>query len=123
MVLRLREFWLVIIGFIMLGLGVALLARSGTGFSFFVFPFFFIGDSGLFIPLVIVSSLMVMILFFWWVNSQFPEDARFLKYQEPQEGVLKIVSQCQFCGSPLPENASFCSSCGSQVEQGLDDTF
>ncbi|MFW9770106.1 MAG: zinc-ribbon domain-containing protein [Candidatus Thorarchaeota archaeon] len=30
---------------------------------------------------------------------------------------------CQVCGSPLPENASFCSACGSSVDRNYHDSF
>ncbi len=110
---------IIILGFIMLGMGVVLLSDSGQG-VFFVFPFFFFGDAG-FVPFAIIFSLMVLLLFFWWANYQYPEDARFKRYQSPRQEFLKVGSQCQFCGSPMPENASFCSSCGNQVEYGFSD--
>jgi len=114
-----RELLLLVLGIIMLGLGMTLLAIFGEG-NFFVFPFFFVGDPGL-VPLMVIFSLAIMILFFWWANNHYPEDARFAKYQSQKEGVLKIGSRCKFCESPVPENAAFCSSCGSQVEYGYSD--
>ncbi len=114
-----RDLLLLVLGFIMLGLGTAFLAIFGEG-GFFVFPFFFFGDPGLF-PVMVIFSLAIMILFFWWANNQYPEDARFAKYQKPKEDVLRIGSLCKLCGSPMPENAAFCSSCGSQVDFGSND--
>ena len=111
---------LLIVGFVMLGIGAALLSNSGEG-VFFVFPFFFSGDTSFLVPSLVIISLAIIMFFFWWSNSQYPEDARFTKYQQPRKGVLKIGSMCQFCGNPLPENAAFCSSCGSQVEHGIND--
>ncbi len=114
-----RELLLLVLGFIMLGIGTALLAIFGEG-GFFVFPFFFFGDPGI-VPLMVILSLGIMILFFWWANNQYPEDARFDKYQGPKEEVLRIGSLCKLCGSPMPENAAFCSSCGSQVDYDFSD--
>ncbi len=114
-----RYLLLLVLGFIMLGLGTAFLAIFGEG-GFFVFPFFFFGDPGLF-PVMVIFSLAIMILFFWWANNQYPEDARFAKYQGPTDEVLRIGSLCKLCRSPMPEKAAFCSSCGSQVEHGFSD--
>jgi hypothetical protein len=116
---------LLIVGFIMLGIGVALLTGSGGG-GFFVFPFFFFsGDTGFLMPVLIIASLVIMMFFFWWANNKYPEDARFTKYQDQINGTLKIGSICQFCGSLLPENAMFCSACGNQVDDGFsnNDSF
>lgn len=114
-----RELLLLVLGFVMVGLGVTLLTIFGEG-GFFVFPFFFVGDPRL-APLMVIFGLAIMILFFWWANNQYPEDARFAKFQSPKEGVMKIDSLCKFCDSPMPENATFCSSCGSKVEYGFSD--
>jgi len=114
-----RELLILGLGFVMLGMGAAVLAIFGEG-GFFVFPFFFFGDLGL-VPFIVIFSLVIMMFFFWWANNQYPEDARFVKYQGPREGFLKIGSPCQFCGSPMPENAAFCSSCGSQKERSFGD--
>ena len=119
--MKIREILLLIVGFVMLGLG-ALLITDATSGGVFVFPFFFVGDAML-APILIIFSLAIMLAFFCWANSQYTEDARFSKYQEPRLGVLRIGSICQVCGNPLPENASFCSACGSGVDQEYSDSF
>jgi hypothetical protein len=111
---KIRELLLLVVGFVMLSLGALLVTNSGSG-GVFVFPFFFFGDPSL-APIIMIFSLVIIAIFFWWANNQYPEDARFSKYQEPRMGVLKIGSMCQVCGNPLPENASFCPSCGSSVD-------
>jgi uncharacterized membrane protein len=111
---KIRELLILVIGLVMLGLGLLLISDSASG-GVFVFPFFFIGDATL-APIMIIVSLTIMVVFFWWANSQFTEDARFSKYQKQRMGVLKIGSMCQVCGNPVPENAAFCSACGSSVD-------
>ena len=105
----------------MLGVGTLLVTDSVSG-GVFVFPFFFVGDATL-APIMIIFSLVIVVAFFCWANSQFISDARFSKYQEPKMGVLRIGSMCQVCGNPLPENASFCTACGSSVEHDYSDSF
>ncbi|MHA2078052.1 MAG: zinc ribbon domain-containing protein [Candidatus Thorarchaeota archaeon] len=119
--MKIRELLLLVVGFIMLGLGALLVTNSGSG-GIFVFPFFFFGDLAL-APIMVIFSLVIIVVFFWWANSNYPEDARFSKYEEPRMGVLKIGSMCQVCGNPLPENASFCSSCGSSLSHGDNESF
>lgn len=119
--MKIRELLLLVVGFVMLGFGALLVTNSISG-GIFVFPFFFFGDPAL-VPIMVIFSLVIIVVFFWWANSNYPEDARFSKYQEPRVGVLKIGSMCQVCGNPLPENASFCSSCGSDVELGGNESY
>ncbi|MGY5865243.1 MAG: zinc ribbon domain-containing protein [Candidatus Thorarchaeota archaeon] len=120
--MKIRELLLLVVGIVMLGLGALLVTNSGSG-GVFVFPFFFFfGDPAL-APIMVIFSLVIIVIFFWWANSNYPEDQRFSKYQEPRVGVLKIGSMCQVCGNPLPENASFCSSCGSSVDLGGNESF
>ncbi|MFW9982915.1 MAG: zinc-ribbon domain-containing protein [Candidatus Thorarchaeota archaeon] len=121
--MEIREISILALGVIMLGIGVAILAIFGDS-GFFVFPFFFVGASGV-IPFFVIFSLTIMVLFFWWANSQYTEDARFVKYTHPREEFLKIGGLCQNCGSPIPQKAAFCSVCGSEVEIDLseDDSF
>jgi hypothetical protein len=109
--------YLITIGFIILGLGVALLDRGGGG-TFFIFPFFFTGDLA---PFLMISTLFIIMMFFWWVNKNWMEDSRFVQSQESRPVYLRVGASCQFCGNPLPENATFCSSCGNSVEQDFGD--
>lgn len=116
---RMSELMLVIVGFIALGLGLVILASSGQG-TFYIFPFFVFSGSGLLASLGLIG-LLFLIMFFFWANNRYPEDARFAKYQIPSRSYLRVGSQCQVCGSPIPENAAFCPSCGSQVESNFSD--
>jgi hypothetical protein len=108
---------LVTIGFIILGIGIALL-NLGEGGTFFIFPFFFAGELA---PVLMISTLFIMMMCFWWVNKSWVDDARFHQTYESRPVYLRVGASCQFCGSPLPENATYCSSCGNSVEQLGDD--
>ena len=115
--MKYRNLYLITIGFIILGLGIALLNRGGSG-TFFIFPFFFVGDLA---PVLVIPMLFVVMMFFWRINKNWMEDARFSEDQEQRPAYLRVGSSCQFCGNPLPENASFCSSCGNTVERDFGD--
>jgi hypothetical protein len=119
--MKMRDLYVITIGFIILGLGIALLNHGGSG-TFFIFPFFVTGDLA---PLLVIPMLFMMMMFFWWINKNWMEDARFAQYSEQKPVYLRVSSSCQFCGSPLPENAVYCSSCGSNVEReyGNNESF
>ena len=112
-----RDLYLITIGFIILGLGVTLLSR-GESITFFIFPFFF---EGYLAPILMVSSLFIVMMFFWWANKNWLDDARFAQSHEPKPTYLRVDSSCQFCGNPLPVKAAFCSSCGNSVERSFED--
>ena len=112
-----RDLIIITVGFIVLGLGVALLNLGENSF-FFVFPFFFAGSLA---PVMIVVTLFMMMMCSWWVNKGWVVDARFASRQESRPVYLRVDSSCQFCGNPLPENAAYCSACGSQVERSLGE--
>jgi len=116
-----RDLFIITIGFIILGLGLALL-NLGNGGTFFIFPFFFTGDFGL---LFMISALFIMMMCFWWVNKNWVGDARFDQFQEPRQVFLRVSALCQQCGSPLPEGAVYCSSCGNPVDRyyGEENSF
>ena len=109
--------YLITIGFIILGLGIALL-NLGESVTFFVFPFFFAGDLA---PVLMISTLFIMLMICWGVNKKWVDDARFDQPHEPRQAYLRVAASCQFCGNPLPENAAFCSSCGNSVNQEFGD--
>lgn len=108
-----RELYIITIGFIILGIGVALL-NLGEDSTFFIFPFFFAGNLA---PVLMISTLFVMMMCFWWVNKNWAEDARFNQSHDQRHAYLRVGASCQFCGNPLPENATYCSSCGNPVDQ------
>lgn len=108
-----RDLYTITIGFIILGLGIALL-NLGEGGTFFIFPFFFAGNLA---PVLMISTLFIMMMCFWWVNKNWAEDERFVQPHKPKSVYLRVGASCQFCGSPLPEDAAYCSSCGNSVER------
>ena len=111
--LQIRDLYIIAIGFIILGLGIALL-NPGESTSFFIFPFFFAGDLA---PFLMLATLFVMMMCFWQVNRSWREDERFLPSQEAGPVFLRVGSKCQFCASPIPENAGYCPMCGNPVER------
>jgi hypothetical protein len=108
-----RDLYTITIGFIILGLGITLL-NLGEGSTFFIFPFFFAGNLA---PVFLISCLFIMMMCFWWVNKNWVEDARFNQSHEQRPAYLRVGASCQFCRNPLPENATYCSSCGNPVDQ------
>ena len=116
-----RNMYLITIGFIILGLGIALL-NLGESVTFFIFPFFFTGNLA---PVITISTLFVMMMVFWWINKNGVDDARFAQSDEPGPAYLRVDASCQFCRNPLPENAALCSSCGNSVERdfGANESF
>ena len=115
--MKLRDLYVITIGFIILGLGIALLNRGGSG-TFIIFPFFFAGNLA---PLLVIPMLFIVMMFFWWINKNWVDDARFAQNHEQKPVFLRVGATCQFCGSPLPENALYCSVCGSHVEHDFGD--
>ncbi|MFX1559495.1 MAG: hypothetical protein ACFFBL_02795 [Promethearchaeota archaeon] len=107
-----RDLFIITIGFIILGLGLALL-DFGEGSTFFVFPFLFGGNLA---PVLMLSTLFIMMMCFWWINKNWTEDARFLQSHGSRATYLRVSSSCPLCGAPLPENADYCFSCGNPVD-------
>ena len=108
-----RDLYQITIGFILVGLGLALL-NQGSGGTFFIFPFFFTGDLA---PYLMIATLFVMMMCFWWVNKNWEEDARFEKSFGQEQTFLRVGASCRFCGNPLPENAVYCPYCGNNVKE------
>ena len=108
-----RDLYIITIGFIILGLGVALLSL-GEDTTFFIFPFFFAGNLA---PLLMLSFLFITMMCFWWVNKNWTDDARFKQSRDPKPVYLRVSTSCQLCGSPLPQDAAYCFSCGNPVER------
>lgn len=111
--MQIRDLYVIVIGFIILGLGIALL-NPGGGTSFFIFPFFFAGGLA---PVLMLATLFLMMMCFWQVNRSWREDERFLQSHETGPAYLRVGSRCQFCDSPIPENAGYCPACGNPVER------
>jgi hypothetical protein len=106
-----RELFVITLGFIILGIGMALLSL-GEDTTFFIFPFFFAGDLA---PIFMIVTLFIIMIFCWKINSSWNSDARFTNFQGQKQHYIRIGSLCHVCGTPLPENAAFCSSCGASV--------
>jgi len=115
--LKNKDLFIVTIGFIILGLGIALL-NLGESSTFFIFPFFFAGNLA---PILVIPVLFIMMMFFWWVNKNYADHARLTQSHELRPVYLRTFSTCQFCGNPLPEKAVFCSYCGNTVERNSED--
>jgi len=107
-----RDLYKITIGFILVGLGLALL-NQGSGATFFIFPFFFTGELA---PYMMIATLFVIMMCFWWANKNWQEDARFDQPFEQRQTYLRVGATCRFCGNPLPENAVYCSVCGNTVK-------
>jgi hypothetical protein len=112
-----RDLLIVVVGFILLGMGVVLLTR-GEGSFFFVFPFFFAGNLA---PFLMIATLFIVMMCFWWVNKKWIDDVRFYQFQEKRPTYLRVGSSCQACANPLPANAAYCSVCGNPTNQFYGD--
>jgi hypothetical protein len=90
---------------------------------FFIFPFFLIG--GGFEPFTIIILAAIALGFL--IIFLFPLGllSRRWKYDD-QYGVpayVRITSVCEHCSTPIPENSTFCSSCGSPVREDPSDRY
>ncbi|MHA2082668.1 MAG: zinc ribbon domain-containing protein [Candidatus Thorarchaeota archaeon] len=110
---------LIFVGFIIVALGIIFFtisnADSGTTF-FFVFPFFIFGDSG---PIAIAAVLIVVVtisVFFLFPICKSSRDPLLYEGHPYSSGYFQMASKCSNCNSPVPDNASFCPSCG--ISQG-----
>ncbi len=89
---------------------------SGEGFVF-VFPFFFFGNVDAFLGLAVIVVFLTAFLISIrasCVNSAFEREQ--LGTYETQRYV-RLTGVCAFCEEAVPENATFCPSCGSPVPQ------
>lgn len=111
--MRLKELYVIALGFIILGLGISLL-NLGDGSYFFIFPFFIAGDLA---PFIMLSTLFIVMMCFWWANKNWVDDARYSSPLKQKPSYLRVETSCHFCGNPLPERAVFCYSCGNPVEE------
>ncbi|MFO7835473.1 MAG: zinc ribbon domain-containing protein [Candidatus Thorarchaeota archaeon] len=112
---------LVITGFILVTLGIAILgllgASEGNGF-FVVFPFFFFGstDDTAILPFIVMLVINVLIfgLLLCWGNRLWKQS------REGSECALLVEGKCRFCGSPIPKGSEYCPSCGKAIRY-MDD--
>ena len=106
---------LIFVGFIIVALGIIFLTisnvDSGTSF-FFVFPFFFFGDSGTFAIAMFLIVLVTISAFFLIPLCKSSRNP-FLDEGYPQSsGYYLMESRCSNCNSLVTRNALFCPSCG-----------
>ena len=110
---------IIIVGFILLGAGMGMLALSSTGEETgFVFAFPFVIISGLGPVAEVVILIITLGITLWFVKGVldlvqaggFEDDTRL------HTRYLKVDSLCDHCESALPSRASFCPSCGRPID-------
>jgi hypothetical protein len=104
-----------IVGFLLIIIGIALLTLSSGNVEnsvFFIFPFFFFSGSdpiGILFALAFALILLIVVIrstsFF---SSSFENERR--------DQYLKVGAICAYCGEPMPSNSAFCPSCGNPVD-------
>jgi uncharacterized membrane protein YccC len=106
-------FMVLVIGFFIVAISTA---GSGEGFVF-VFPFFFFGGVDALLGLAVV--VVFLVVFFLSVRTSFHRSLR----ESEQVGTyetqryVRLNDVCAFCEEAVPENATFCPSCGNPVQQ------
>ena len=111
---------LIIIGFVVLVVGFSILALSivGSGEGFvFVFPFFFFGSVDAFVVLAVLVVFLAVFLISVRAScrSSLTEHEQVGTYETQR--YVRLTDVCAFCEEAVPENATFCPSCGSPVPQ------
>jgi len=110
---------LVMFGFVVIIVGLSLLVGfnlSGGDAFFFVFPFFYGSASPIIVMALGMTFMAVMILMMMLMVGR----SRNLPRSQGGAGptFVPIAGQCTVCGSPLPQNATFCPHCGSPTHIG-----
>ena len=110
---------IIVIGFILLGAGMAMLTLSSTGEETgFVFAFPFVITSGLGPVAEIVILIITLGIALWFVKGVLD----LVQNGEVGDGTrihtryLRVDSLCDHCEAPLPSRASFCPSCGRPID-------
>ena len=111
---------LIIVGFVVLLAGFFILAMSAvcSGEEFvFVFPFFFFGsvDAILGLAVLVVFLAVFLISVRASCRSSLTEHEQVGTYETQR--YVRLTDVCAFCEEAVPENATFCPSCGSPVPQ------
>jgi hypothetical protein len=111
---------LVISGFVVLVVGFFILALStaGSGEGFvFVFPFFFFGS----VDALVGLALVVVFLTVFLVSARTSCRGSLAEHEQvgtyETQRYVRLTDVCTFCEEAVPENATFCPSCGSPVPQ------
>lgn len=108
------------LGFILVMLGIIIIALSSSGFEggfVFVFPFFFIGNIDSLGIIPILGIMVIMAVFFFlmitnWMRFMHPE-----KLIGREETYIRYDATCIFCGENMPNTARYCPACGQDQQQ------
>ena len=110
---------IIVIGFVLLGMGMAMLALSSAGEQTgFVFAFPFIITSGLDPIFEVVILIITLGIVLWFVKGvvHLVQKGGFEKGTRLHTRYLRVDSLCDHCEGPLPSQASFCPICGSPID-------
>ncbi|MFW9845983.1 MAG: zinc ribbon domain-containing protein [Candidatus Thorarchaeota archaeon] len=115
---------LIIGGMFLVFIGILLLTLStsptSSGF-FFIFPFIFVGElSSPMLALVLVSVAIVFFILFLGTSRLLSPTWTQIGDVD-REVYVRLSSRCKVCGSPIPESAVFCPSCGSTLGDGSSE--
>ena len=110
---------IIVIGFVLLGMGMAMLVLGSTGEQTgFVFVFPFVTTSGLGPVADVVILIITLGIALWFVKG-----VAFLVLKGGVENetrlhtrYLRVNSLCDHCENPLPSQASFCPFCGRPID-------
>jgi len=110
---------IIVIGFVLLGTGMAMLALSSTGEQTgFVFVFPFVITSGLGPVAEVVILIITLGIALWFVKGivYLVQRGGFENSTRLHTRYLRVASLCAHCESPLPSQASFCPICGRPID-------
>jgi hypothetical protein len=110
---------IIVIGFVLLGMGMAMLALSSTGEQTgFVFVFPFVITSGLGPVAEVVILIITLGIALWFVKGivYLVQRRGFENGTRLHTRYLRVDSLCDHCESPLPSQASFCPICGRPID-------
>jgi hypothetical protein len=108
------------VGFILVTIGITILALASSGFEggfVFVFPFFFVGNIGYsnIIPIVGLALFLVVTFILFYINwIRFPQ---YDVISEEMKTYIKYDAYCAFCGEAMPKTARYCPICGQLQEE------
>ena len=120
-----KHLGIIIIGFILLGMGMAMLALSSTGEQTgFVIVFPFAITSGLGSVAEVVILIITLGIALWFVKglAYLVQKGGFENDTRLHTRYLRVDSLCTHCESPLPSQASFCPICGRPID-GMQKSF
>lgn len=110
---------IIVIGFVLLGMGMAMLALSSTGEQTgFVFVFPFVITSGLGPVAEVVILIITLGIALWFAKGvlDLVQNGGFEDGTRLHTRYLRVDSLCDHCEGPLPSQASFCPGCGRPID-------